>query len=127
MSKKLDKHYLAISTTGAGTTVLLTPGVTVVGGVDVLDKYTRIHLRDIGLTLSAAGVVSFLIGTRIIYKKTFTAAGDVFEEDHDLFIDSDTGDQQALSIVVSGSTNVSGFIRWSFSWAGGNRVARADG
>ena len=122
----MDKHYLEISTTGAGTTVLITPGSTEVSPGNVLDKYVRIHLRDLCLALSAAGTISFKVGDSVVYKKTLAAAGDVLLEDQNIYLSSDSGDQQALSIVVTGATNVSGFIRWSFSWAGGNRVARAD-
>lgn len=121
-----NKLILAVNQVGATAGAnLVVPGTTQVDGA-VISKYIRIHLHDIDLYASGAGTVSLLLGNKEVFSRVMSAAGEVQAYDQDIYNPQDGGDQQSLRLTVVGAINVTGTIRWSYEFAGGNRVKTMD-
>lgn len=118
-----DKHILQINESGAVTGKnLIIPGTTVLGGTNVLDKYTRIFVTDVDLHVAGAGAVKLLIGDAELYSAEVTAEGDIRDFGVYLINKENNAAGQPLKLTITGSSAVTGRIMWGFQWAGGNRV-----
>jgi hypothetical protein len=123
----LTKQYLAISETGAiSDKTLIEPGVTVMSGTNILDKYIRIKLHEVDLTIDAQATVEFKLGSVSIFKRSLNQNGEIHALDRDMGLVENLKGSEPLTMSIVGTANVTGFIRWSWEWAGGNRALKAQ-
>ena len=118
-----QKKQLNISTSGVQSQLtLIEPGVTVFDG-NIEDRYIEIHIIDINLKLSGAGIVTLFVGGQQIFEQQLTAAGTINVYGADLYASSKP--VGILSISVSTSIDVTGYLGWTKKFAGGSVVTNS--